>query len=266
MSRSEGQAASTDVLIDGTGDRTLVFIHGWPDTARLWERQVAAFRSRYRCVRITLPGFEPDSRRAYSFDEVSERIAQVLDAACPAGTPVTLVLHDWGCIVGYMAAARRPGRVARVVAADVGDAGSRRHLAELSILSKAIIVTYQVYLATAWRIGGRIGDAMSRLFARVVRAPASNDEIHAGMAYPYAVTWFGVAGGRPKPRPRPPDLPTLFIYGKRKPFMLHSRAWEREVEARPGSRVMALPAGHWMMVAQADAFNAAVLAWLEERC
>lgn len=265
MSRRERQVATADILIDGTGDTTLVFIHGWPDTARLWDRQVAAFRSHYRCVRITLPGFEPGSRRAYSFDEVVERIAHVLETTCP-GTPVTLVLHDWGCVFGHAVATRYPERVARIVAADVGDAGSRRHLAELNILAKAIIVSYQLYLAVAWRIGGRIGDAMSRLFAGAVRAPAAAKAIHSGMAYPYAVTWFGVAGGRPKSPPHPPEVPTLFIYGKRKPFMLHSRAWARDVEARPGSSVVALEAGHWMMVADADAFNAAVLAWLEASC
>lgn len=265
MSRRDDQAGTPDVLVDGTGDTALVFIHGWPDTALLWDHQVAAFRSRYRCVRVTLPGFEPGSRRAYSFDEVAERLGHILDVACP-GEPVTLVLHDWGCIFGYALAARRRGRIARIVAADVGDAGSRRHLAELGLVSKAIIAAYQLYLATAWQVGGRIGDAMSRLFARAIRAPAPSEAIHAGMAYPYAVTWFGVAGGRPKPPLRPPELPTLFIYGERKPFMLHSRAWAREVEERAGSRVVALPAGHWIMVAEADAFNAAVLAWLEETC
>lgn len=254
-----------EVLIDGTGDESLVFIHGWPDTARLWERQVETFRARYRCVRITLPGFEYGSRRAYSFDEVIGHIARVLETTCPGGQ-VTLVLHDWGCVFGFAVVARHPERVARIVAADVGDAGSRRHLSELSILSKAIIASYQLYLAAAWRIGGRMGDAMSRLFARVIRAPASTREIHAGMAYPYAVTWFGVAGGRPDSPPRPPDLPMLFIYGKRKPFMLHSRAWERDLASRPGSSVVALPAGHWMMVAEADAFDAAVLSWMENAC
>ena len=68
----------TDVLIDGSGP-SLVFVHGWPDTARLWERQVAALESRYRCVRVTLPGFEPGSRRAYSFAEVVERRAWIED-------------------------------------------------------------------------------------------------------------------------------------------------------------------------------------------
>ena len=42
-------------------------IHGWPDTYRLWDAQVAFFKDRYRCVRFTLPGFDIDKpRRAFS--------------------------------------------------------------------------------------------------------------------------------------------------------------------------------------------------------
>ncbi|MBA3890909.1 MAG: alpha/beta hydrolase [Gemmatimonadaceae bacterium] len=246
-------------------DGVLVFIHGWPDTERLWDAQVEAFEGRYRCIRFTLPGFEQGSRRAYSFDEVIGHIHQVIDSAC-RGEQVTLVLHDWGCVFGYAFAARYPERVARIVAADIGDAGSRRHLRELGIPAKLMTAAYQLYLATAWRIGGRIGDVMSRIFARLMGAPAAAQDIHAGMAYPYAVMWFGVRGGRPKGRLRPPDVPMLFVYGERKPFMFHSRAWARDLAVKPGCRVVSLPAGHWMMVTCAEAFNSAVLEWLEEAC
>lgn len=255
----------TDVFIEGGGPQSLVFIHGWPDTARLWDAQVEALSDRYRCVRFTLPGFEAGSRKAYSFDEVSERIQCVIRRSCP-GERVTLVLHDWGCIFGFAVATRYPDLVARVVAADVGDAGSRRHTRELNILAKLTIAAYQLYLATAWRIGGRMGDAMSRLFARVIRAPESAQEIHAGMGYPYAVVWFGMKGGRPGGRPLVPDVPMLFIYGERKPFMLHSAQWASETASKPGSRVVAIGAGHWMMVTRPDTFNTAVISWLEDAC
>lgn len=36
---------------------TLFFIHGWPDEAGLWRKQVAALASDYRCVIVTLPNF-----------------------------------------------------------------------------------------------------------------------------------------------------------------------------------------------------------------
>lgn len=254
----------TAVIVEGTGRGSLVFIHGWPDAARLWDAQVAALGEQYRCVRFTLPGFERGSRGAYPFDEVVERIRRIIEQACP-GERVTLVLHDWGCLFGSWLATRHPRLVRRIVAVDVGDAGSHRHRRELGAVAKLMIAAYQLWLATAWRIGGRAGDAMSRWFARVIRAPASSGEIHAGMAYPYAVMWFGVEGGPPRRRPDDPAVPMLFIYGERKPFMLHSRAWAREKAALAGNRVVGLPAGHWMMVTHADAFNATVADWLQQQ-
>ena len=60
-----------DVYIEGgvEGSETIVMIHGWPDTYRLWDAQVEELKSRYRCVRFTLPGFDLGKpRRAYSLD------------------------------------------------------------------------------------------------------------------------------------------------------------------------------------------------------
>src|SRR3954463_2825189 len=101
-------------------------VHGWPDTYRLWDAQVAALSDRYRCVRITLPGFDASQRkRAYTLDEVVEAIRVAVK-----DRRVTLVLHDWGCLYGYQFAMRYPQLVERIVGVDIGDTGSRAHLAE----------------------------------------------------------------------------------------------------------------------------------------
>lgn len=255
------QVDGTGIEITGSGRDAIVFVHGWPDTAQLWDAQVAALRHEWRCVRFTLPGFERPSRGPYAHDEVVEHLRRIVEHACP-GERVTLVLHDWGGIFGWWLAARHPQLVSRLVFVDLGDGGSSRHRQELGLPSKLATAAYQLWLASAWRIGGRVGDAMSRAFARAIRAPTDPQEIHAGMAYPYAVLWFGVKGGMPRPRPALPDVPVAFIYGERKPFMLHSRAWEREIASRPENAVVALDAGHWLMVTHADAFNEALAAWL----
>lgn len=254
----------TDVLIEGEGPGSIVFIHGWPDTARLWDLQVEALRRTHRCVRFTLPGFEPAPRHAaYSADAVVDRIREVIERACP-GERVTLVLHDWGCVYGYRLAAAHPHLVARIVAADIGDAGSRRHTNELGVAAKAMTVAYQLWLATAWWIGGALGDGMARTFARLVGAPAPSREVTAGMGYPYAVLWFRVQGGFPRSGPFDPAVPMLFVYGTRKPFMLHSRAWADDIASRPGNRLFPMAAGHWMMRTHADEFNSAVAEWLRD--
>ena len=44
-----------DVFVEGEGGESIVMIHGWPDTYRLWDAQADFLRDRYRCVRFTLP-------------------------------------------------------------------------------------------------------------------------------------------------------------------------------------------------------------------
>jgi pimeloyl-ACP methyl ester carboxylesterase len=60
-----------------------------------------------------------------------------------------------------------------------------------------------------------------------------------------------------------PVLPTLFVYGRRKPFMFHSQAWVDALNATPGCKAVGLDSGHWVMRQQPDAFNAHVRAWLD---
>ncbi len=258
----------SELSVEGSGPRLLVLIHGWPDTQRLWDPQVAAFAAAgYRCLRFTLPGFAPDAaeggRGPHSLDEVVTAILRAIDAHRD-GRKATLLLHDWGCLFGYQVALRHPDRVARVIGVDIGDAGSRRHLATLDAKQKAMIAGYQWWLAAAWRIGGAVGDRMSRKMAAMARCPTPAASIHAAQAWPYWVQWTRARGGFGGARLFTPTLPFLFISGARKPFMFHSPRWADEVAQRPGGRVLALPTGHWVMVQAPQVFNDAVLQWLAD--
>lgn len=241
-------------IVEGTGPRTVVMIHGWPDTHRLWDGAVAALKDRYRCVRFTLPGF--DRPGVYSLDELLAAVEGVV-----SGGRVTLLLHDWGCFLGYQFASRHPERVERVVGVDIGDAGSRAHMAEVGVRGKAMLLAYQLWLALAWRVNS---DAMARGMARLLRCPTDPHSVRAHMGYLYAVRWLGVAGGFKGLRVFDPACPMLYVYGERKPIMFHSRPWAERLAARPGSKVVALPTGHWLMITARERFNDAVRTWLAE--
>jgi cis-3-alkyl-4-acyloxetan-2-one decarboxylase len=241
-----------EVLVEGAGSTAIVMIHGWPDTHRLWDRQVEALKGQYRCVRFTVPGFEPSApKRAYPFAQLMEMLERVV----APGDKVTLLLHDWGCLLGYQFALRHPERVERVIGVDIGDAGSRRHLAEIGASGKLKIIAYQLWLAVAWLLGA---DWMARSMARAIGAPADPRSVRAQMGYLYAMRWLGVAGGLKGLRLFKPHCPMLFLYGERKPVMFHSRAWAQSVHSR------AFATGHWIMAQRPDEFNAAVLTWLAQ--
>jgi pimeloyl-ACP methyl ester carboxylesterase len=254
-----------DVRIEGFGERTMIMVHGWPDTWRLWDAQVAHFAPSLRCVRFTLPGFDiAGPRRAYSLAELVAFIARVADAASP-GRPVTLMLHDWGCLFGGQFAMRHPQRVERLILIDVGDAGSRANRAELGLSGALAIFAYQAWLALAWKIGGNVGDAMTRWLAPRIGCRSDPAWIGSCMNYPYWIQWTGTLGGYRGRLPLRPHCPVFYAWGERKPNMFHSAAWVDALRADPRHRAMPFPTGHWVVTRAAARFNAEVQAWLDGR-
>jgi pimeloyl-ACP methyl ester carboxylesterase len=253
-----GLIEGIEVLTEGAGSKAIVMIHGWPDTHRLWDAQVSALQSRYRCVRFTLPGFDAAPKRAYPFDDLMEALRRVVEQA-GAGQRVILLLHDWGCVFGYQFAMRHPALVERIVGVDIGDAGSRAHRAELGSKAKLMLFAYQMWLALAWVIGS---NTMARWMARAIGCRTDPRSIHAQMGYVYAMRWLGVAGGFRGIKVFEPHCPMLYLYGERKPFMFHSRAWVNRLAGLPGNRAIGFATGHWIMVQQPRQFNDALLDWL----
>jgi len=253
--------ADVDVHVEGDGADTIVMVHGWPDTYRLWDAQVQALKGRYRCARFTLPGFDAaKARRAYSLDELIGFLTQVIERLCPS-QKVILMLYDWGCVFGYQFYIRNPHMVSRIIGVDVGDPTS---LQESQTLREIVLTfAYQIWLALAWVLDGRIGDWMTRSFARLVRCPSDKSLMSWCMAYPYFVLWFG---GRQSYRYQVqrfvPACPILFVYGQRKPIMFHAITWAEELLKRKANRVVEFDTGHWVMSEQPDRFNQVVSDWL----
>lgn len=254
------------IEVDGEGDDVLLMVHGWPDTARLWDAQVAHFRSRYRCARFTLPGFDVAlPPRTASVETLCDFIRRVCSAVSP-GRPVLLMIHDWGAIFGFEFAQRHPEHVARIVAIDVADATSGAWRREVGWRALLAAVTYQLWLMAAFYIGRHLhagtGDRMTRWMARVMRAPSPPQHIGWGMNHPYAMAWSGLEGGLELRRIEP-VCPVFFAWGTRKPFMFHSRRWIERLAADPRCHAQAFHANHWVMVKAADEFNTAVSRWLQ---
>jgi pimeloyl-ACP methyl ester carboxylesterase len=250
-----------EVHIEGDGAETILMVHGWPDTYRVWDGQVEHLKGRYRCVRFTLPGFAAaDVRRTYSLDELTGLIKQIVEHVAP-GQKVILMLHDWGCIFGYEFYMRNPHLVSKIVGVDVGDKASVTQ--SRSLVDWVMVLSYQGWLAMAWIIGGPIGDWIARAIARAGGCPVPREHIGSRMTYPYFMEWFGGRQSyRRQGQPFIPACPILFIYGRRKPFMFHAKAWAEGLLASKGNRVEEFDTGHWVMLGQPDRFNEVVDDWL----
>jgi pimeloyl-ACP methyl ester carboxylesterase len=253
--------SGVDVHIEGDGAETIIMVHGWPDTCRVWDAQVQALKGRYRCVRFTLPGFDAaKARRIYTLDEIVGFLQHLVEQVSP-NQKVILMLHDWGCVFGYQFYLRHPQLVSKIIGVDIGDLVSMQK--SITIKAGLMTVAYQVWLALAWIAGGRIGDWMTRSMARSAHCPSDEAHMSSCMAYPYYLQWFG---GRQSYRHLvqsfEPACPFLFIYGRRKPFMFHAQAWVEGVRAQEGNQVVEFDTGHWVMCRQPERFNQVVGDWL----
>ncbi|MGB7755745.1 MAG: alpha/beta fold hydrolase [Salinisphaera sp.] len=108
-----------DAFVEGDGVRlacyadgdprqpTLVFVHGYPDTAGIWDRLITHLADRYHCVRYDVRGAgrseRPVAVSAYRLAQLERDLMAVIDWASPEG-PVHLIGHDWGAIQSWEAA------------------------------------------------------------------------------------------------------------------------------------------------------------------
>ena len=259
--------AVCEYVVEGDPDGpTLVFVHGWPDDARLWRRQAAALAPQYRCVLVTLPRFgaSAEAGGGPGFRELADRLAATIREIRPDG-PVGLVTHDWGAYLGYLLDQGHPGLVSRMAALDVGG-----HLGRPGLKASLMVIGYQWPLVLAWLLGRLVpplGDAIARGVGRAVRVPQlQRGRIRARFGYLYFHFWRGLLlpwrRGDLLQRYRP-VTPILYLWGERKPLQFHSERWLGIVEESGGRAEGVAGAGHWLMESHADLVNDRLRAWFE---
>lgn len=100
------------------GAPVLLFLHGFPEAAFIWDEMLAHFGDRYRCVAPNLRGFGPSSApkeaEAYRVKHLMADL-EALIAQLGGGPLAALVAHDWGGAVAWTYAALHPARLERLV-------------------------------------------------------------------------------------------------------------------------------------------------------
>ncbi len=244
----------------------LFFIHGWPDSGDLWAAQVEAFKQDYFCVVVDLPNsIQFETKRGYDFPELTEQLVTGLRSALGQSgkSTATLIGHDWGANLAYRIEAKHPELVDRMITMDVGG-----HFRPEGFGHSAFIISYQWWLVLAYFIGKRIpavGDGMSRLICRYFKAPRVAD-VHSYMNFYYFYIWRSILlksyADKALHRYRP-TRPILYLYGKRKPYMFHSKKWLEILAENPSSRVVEIArGGHWFMRDQPEQTLSEMRAWL----
>jgi pimeloyl-ACP methyl ester carboxylesterase len=80
---------------------TIIFVHGYPDSSKVWEPVIEFLKHRFHVVTYDVRGCgessEPGWVWDYSLPRLSSDLQAVMRAVCPT-QPVHLVAHDWGSI------------------------------------------------------------------------------------------------------------------------------------------------------------------------
>ena len=99
------------------GAPVLVFLHGFPEAAFVWDDMLEHFAGSHRCIAPNLRGFErsssPAEVEAYRAKHLVADIAALI--ASQGGRVDALVAHDWGGAVAWNLAAQQPGLMRRLV-------------------------------------------------------------------------------------------------------------------------------------------------------
>ncbi|MGQ0703713.1 MAG: alpha/beta fold hydrolase, partial [Gemmatimonadales bacterium] len=99
----------------GTGDTTLVLLHGYGESLTTWRAVFDRLAERHRVVALDLPGFgesdKPDS--SYALPAITQRLGRFLDRWTEG--PVVLVGHSMGGELAAQLALDRPDRVRLLV-------------------------------------------------------------------------------------------------------------------------------------------------------
>lgn len=192
----------------GQKDReTLIFLSGFPDNQlSACAPLVEQLKGDYHILAMCFPDFdlkgdEVNNARAwgYNFSEVDQMLEATIREKLGHSSRFTLVVHDWGCVLGGLYENKRPDRVKRMVMMDVGIKK------KLSPYEAVVILIYQWWFAVAYVISQTLGSTVGNVifygffifsmcfpFLSVQSGkstPRPSEDLKVHMCYPYYHFW-----------------------------------------------------------------------------
>ena len=247
---------------EGSGP-PVVMLHGNPTWSYMYRGLVAALRGRYRTLapdhlgmgRSDVPA---PARYPYDLARRVEDLTRFLDAL-DLDEPVTLVVHDWGGMIGLAWAVEHPDRVARLVLMNTAAFPLPDHkrlpltlrLARMPYLGEGLVRGLNAFAVGATLLGVR--RRMPRTVRRAYLAPYSSWRRRLAIwrfvrdipvrpsdpSYPLVASTGERLG-------RLAAIPTLICWGTRDPVfdLDYLDEWERRL---PGAEVHRIDAGHLVL-------------------
>lgn len=134
-------------LDEGSGP-TVVMLHGNPSWSFYYRNLVKALANRYRCIvpdhiGCGLSDKPGDDRYDYTLSRRVDDLERLLEHL-GLTEQITLVVHDWGGMIGMAYAVRHPERIARLVILNTG----AFHMPTTKLLPPALDICRDTFLGT----------------------------------------------------------------------------------------------------------------------
>jgi pimeloyl-ACP methyl ester carboxylesterase len=233
---------------------TTVFIHGVPDTARVWSRLAPLIPG--DSIALTLPGFGCALPAGFAASK-DDYLAWLISALEALPAPRDVVAHDWGSILTMRVLSVRPDLIRSWVGGGA-----------------PLTADYTWHpTARMWQTPGAGEKSMQRLSpdhaaAMLTRAGLSDADARETAAHIDGTMKDCILGlyrsGRDVFREWGPGLtsvtlPGLVLWGEDDAYA--APAYAERIGEVTGARVAILPCGHWWQVEQPEAVADAILGY-----
>lgn len=263
------QGASSD------GPAPMLFLHGFPEFWYAWHRQLAAFGGERVTTAMDMRGYgrsdKPQGVDAYDLSNLIADVAAVLDRISP-DRPAVLAGHDWGGVVAWQFAIRRPERLEKLVVINAPHPAvfARELLNNPSQRrASAYVALFRSPLAEPLLRAGRFALLRGAVFDGAARGAFSQEDqrryleawsrtgvLTGGLNYYRAARFVPAEAVQPIP------TPTLVLWGVKDTALLPGNL-EGLAEYVPNLTVQRIPGGtHWVVHEQPEIINAAIREFL----
>lgn len=222
----------------------VVLLHGEPTWGYLWRHVLPPLLDAgHRVVVPDHVGFgrsdKPQPRDWYSYDRLYDALDQHLDAAL-GDAPATLVVHDWGGLLGLAWAAANPDRVARLVLLNTGLYRAGGRMSDAWWRFRNHVEGLEAFPVAEMVDGACLTDLPAGVRA-AYEAPFPDASFHGGpLALPLLVPTSDDAPGAARQMAawealEAWDAPVLFVWGEHDPI-IPAKVGERMSQLIPGTR------------------------------
>ena len=253
-------------------EQTILMVHGYPDSARIWQQTAELLADRYQVIAYDVRGAGASSRpsavKDYRLEHLVEDMAAVIDACSPEQA-VHLLAHDWGSIQSWEAVttSRLHGRIASftsISGPSLDHAGHwlRRRAGSISVTDKLALLkqlSHSWYIGlfhlpglapAVWRFGGNGMWPLALQTLEGIAEPESCEHQSQDGLFGINLYRANVLPRLTRPRERYANIPVHLIFPLKDHFMIEEiwrdlrlwvgQLWRSDVES-----------GHWLPLTHA---------------